>query len=175
MLDCRDASHGGRKSRRRPGRASGASFQARSLLAALPRRRGNHRGSAHKAAGDPRDPRVVGGLRVPFGGIIRIIHVYNTGVVLGLLPVLVILVILRVYLKSRDLTRLQRWRIAGIAGGRQRLGDGYSTKSVLMNDRLGLAPISRNAVPDCLPRCAAREQHERAGATRTERPCTSKK
>ena len=67
-----------------------------------------------------------------FGGIIRIIHVYNTGaafslgsgmnsslraVVLGLLPAIVILVILRVYFKSRDLTRLQRWCIAGIVGG----------------------------------------------------------
>ena len=66
------------------------------------------------------------------GGIIRIIHVYNTGaafslgsgmsrslrgIVLGLLPVLVILIILRVYFKSRDLTRLQRWCIAGIVGG----------------------------------------------------------
>ena len=66
------------------------------------------------------------------GGIIRIIHVYNTGaafslgsgmsgslraVVLGLLPVIVILVILRVYFKSRELTLLQRWCIAGIVGG----------------------------------------------------------
>ncbi len=66
------------------------------------------------------------------GGIVRIIHVYNTGaafslgsnmnsslrgVVLGLLPVIVILVILRVYFKSRDFTHLQRWCIAGIVGG----------------------------------------------------------
>ena len=39
------------------------------------------------------------------------------GIVLVLLPVLVILIILRVYFKSRDLTRLQRWCIAGIVGG----------------------------------------------------------
>ena len=66
------------------------------------------------------------------GGIIRIIHVYNTGaafslgsgmspslrgIVLGILPVIVILIILRVYFKSRDLSLLQRWCIAGIVGG----------------------------------------------------------
>ncbi len=67
-----------------------------------------------------------------FGGAFRIIHVYNPGaafslgsglsrslrgIVFGLLPVAVLAVILRVYFRNREFTRLQRWCIAGIVGG----------------------------------------------------------
>ncbi len=67
-----------------------------------------------------------------FGGILRIVHVYNLGaafslgsgmnsslrgILLGILPIIVILVILRVYFTNKDFTTLQRWCIAGIVGG----------------------------------------------------------
>jgi signal peptidase II len=62
----------------------------------------------------------------------RIIHVYNPGiafsiggdlsgslrsVLFGLLPLIVILIVVAVYFRSDDLTRFQRWCIAGIVGG----------------------------------------------------------
>ncbi len=67
-----------------------------------------------------------------FGDFFRIIRVYNPGiafsmgsglssdiraVAFGLLPLAVIAVVSFVYFRSEDLTRLQRWCIAGIIGG----------------------------------------------------------
>lgn len=67
-----------------------------------------------------------------FGDFFRIIRVYNPGIafslgsglshdiraiIFGLIPLAVICVVAFVYFRSEDLTRLQRWCIAGIIGG----------------------------------------------------------
>ncbi|HKL86760.1 MAG TPA: signal peptidase II [Treponemataceae bacterium] len=67
-----------------------------------------------------------------FGDFFRIIHVYNPGIafsiggtlsgnvrsiLFGLLPLIVILVVISVYLRSTELTSFHRWCIAGIIGG----------------------------------------------------------
>ncbi|ULQ58974.1 signal peptidase II [Brucepastera parasyntrophica] len=67
-----------------------------------------------------------------FGDFLRIIHVYNPGIafsiggglsatvrsfLFGLMPLLVIAVMFVIYFRSNDLTKLQRWSIAGIIGG----------------------------------------------------------
>ncbi len=67
-----------------------------------------------------------------FGDFFRIIRVYNPGiafsiggnlsddirsVLFGLLPLIVLLIVIGVYFRSTDLSRVQRWCIAGIVGG----------------------------------------------------------
>ena len=67
-----------------------------------------------------------------FGDFIRFVRVYNPGiafsiggelsgnirsVLFGLMPLLVILVVVFVYFRSKDLNRFQRWCITGIIGG----------------------------------------------------------
>ena len=67
-----------------------------------------------------------------FGGFFRIVHVNNPGIAFSigqgwsvaargilfrLVPLLVIIVVLGVYMRNDDFTALQRWSIAGIAGG----------------------------------------------------------
>jgi signal peptidase II len=67
-----------------------------------------------------------------FGDFFRIIRVYNPGiafsiggtlsddirnVLFGMLPLIVIIIVIGVYFRSNDLTRFQRWCIAGIIGG----------------------------------------------------------
>lgn len=67
-----------------------------------------------------------------FDGVLRIIHVYNTGaafsmgqnlaenvksIVLGIIPLLVLIMVLVIYFRSNDFTTLQRWAIAGVVGG----------------------------------------------------------
>jgi lipoprotein signal peptidase len=67
-----------------------------------------------------------------FGDFFRIVHVYNPGIafsigysltdnirsiLFGLIPLAVIAIVVVVYLRSDDLTRFQRWCIAGIIGG----------------------------------------------------------
>jgi len=66
------------------------------------------------------------------GGFLRIIHVTNPGIafsigtelpgvmrqiLFSLAPLAVIILVLGVYFRSKDLTTLQRWAIAGIIGG----------------------------------------------------------
>lgn len=67
-----------------------------------------------------------------FGGFFRIVHVNNPGIAFSigqgwsvaargilfrLVPLVVIIVVLGVYMRNDDFTALQRWSIAGIAGG----------------------------------------------------------
>lgn len=67
-----------------------------------------------------------------FGDFFRIVRVYNPGiafsigqglsgnvrgVLFGLLPLIVIGIVISVYLRSEDITRFQRWCVAGIIGG----------------------------------------------------------
>ena len=67
-----------------------------------------------------------------FDGILRIIHVYNTGAafsmgdsladvyriaLLGVLPLVVLVIVMVVYFRSEDFTYFQRWAIAGVVGG----------------------------------------------------------
>lgn len=67
-----------------------------------------------------------------FGGFFRIVHVNNPGIAFSigqgwsvaargilfrLVPLIVIIVVLGVYMRNDDFTALQRWSIAGIAGG----------------------------------------------------------
>lgn len=67
-----------------------------------------------------------------FGDFLRIIHVANKGVafslgagwgqslrqiVFSLIPLLVVIIVIRVYFRNKDFTQLQRWTIMGIAGG----------------------------------------------------------
>ncbi len=67
-----------------------------------------------------------------FDGILRIIHVYNTGaafsmghslseilrmILLGVLPLVVLVFVLVIYFKSDEFTFFQRWAIAGVLGG----------------------------------------------------------
>lgn len=66
------------------------------------------------------------------GDFLRIIHVSNTGVAFSLgatwsetirhilfllIPVVVIAIVIVIYFKNEDFTKLQRWAIAGIIGG----------------------------------------------------------
>lgn len=66
------------------------------------------------------------------GDFFRIIHVYNPGiafsiggdlsqnirsVLFGLMPLMVLCIVIGVYFRSNDFSRLQRWCIAGIIGG----------------------------------------------------------
>ena len=67
-----------------------------------------------------------------FGGILRIVHVSNTGVafsvgdslpdtvrrfLFAILPLVVIGIVFAVYFKNNTFTKLQRWAICGIVGG----------------------------------------------------------
>ena len=67
-----------------------------------------------------------------FGDFLRIIHVANKGVafslgagwgqslrqiVFSLMPLLVVIIVIRVYFRNKDFTQLQRWTIMGIVGG----------------------------------------------------------
>lgn len=66
------------------------------------------------------------------GGFLRIIHVANKGIafsfgsgfqsslrsiLFGILPLIVLILVLIVYFRSRDFTAFQRWTICGIIGG----------------------------------------------------------
>jgi signal peptidase II len=67
-----------------------------------------------------------------FGDFFRIVRVYNPGIafsiggtlshdvrgiLFGLMPLIIIAIVVLVYFRSDDLTRLQRWCVAGIIGG----------------------------------------------------------
>lgn len=67
-----------------------------------------------------------------FGGILRLVHVSNTGVafsvgdslpdtvrrfLFAILPLVVIGIVFAVYFKNNTFTKLQRWAICGIVGG----------------------------------------------------------
>lgn len=67
-----------------------------------------------------------------FGGFFRIVHVNNPGIAFSigqgwslavrsvlfrLIPLIVIIVVLGVYMRNDDFSKLQRWAISGIAGG----------------------------------------------------------
>ncbi|MBP3708931.1 MAG: signal peptidase II [Treponema sp.] len=67
-----------------------------------------------------------------FGDLLRIVHVSNLGaafsmgdnlpnilrrLLLAVLPLVVIVVVLAVYFRNDDFTRLQRWMVCGIVGG----------------------------------------------------------
>ena len=67
-----------------------------------------------------------------FGDFFRIIRVYNPGiafsiggslsgnirsVIFGLLPLFVIIIVIIVYFRSNELSKFQRWTVAGIIGG----------------------------------------------------------
>ena len=67
-----------------------------------------------------------------FGDFFRIVRVYNPGIafsiggslsqdlrsiLFGLLPLIVLAIVVAVYFRSDDLSRFQRWRVAGIVGG----------------------------------------------------------
>ena len=67
-----------------------------------------------------------------FGDFLRIIHVYNPGVafsfgaswpiflrriLFSIVPIVVLTIVMIIYFRNDDLTRLQRWAICGIAGG----------------------------------------------------------
>lgn len=67
-----------------------------------------------------------------FGDFFRIVRVYNPGIafsigsgladsarslIFGLLPLFVLIIVMTVYFRSTDLTRLQRWSVSGIVGG----------------------------------------------------------
>jgi signal peptidase II len=66
------------------------------------------------------------------GTFFRIIHVYNPGIAFSIgnglsetirgvlfafIPLIVLIIILLVYFRSNELTRFQRWAVAGIVGG----------------------------------------------------------
>ena len=67
-----------------------------------------------------------------FGDFFRIIHVNNPGIAFSIgqgwslavrgilfraIPLIVLIVVLGIYMRNDDFTRLQRWAISGIAGG----------------------------------------------------------
>ena len=67
-----------------------------------------------------------------FGDFLRIVHVNNPGIAFSIgqtwsiavrsvlfriIPLLVIIIVLGIYMRNDDFTKLQRWSIAGIAGG----------------------------------------------------------
>lgn len=67
-----------------------------------------------------------------FGNFLRIVHVNNPGIAFSIgqgwsiavrsvlfriIPLLVIIIVLGIYMRNDDFTKLQRWSIAGIAGG----------------------------------------------------------
>ena len=67
-----------------------------------------------------------------FGDFLRLIHVYNPGVAFSfgaswpdllrriafsIMPLIFLAIVIVVYMKSNDFTKLQRWAIAGIVGG----------------------------------------------------------
>lgn len=67
-----------------------------------------------------------------FGDVLRIIHVANKGIafslgngfqdsfrsiLFGILPLIVLILVLIVYFRSKDFTSFQRWSICGIVGG----------------------------------------------------------
>lgn len=67
-----------------------------------------------------------------FGNFLRIVHVNNPGIAFSIgqgwsiavrsvlfriIPLLVIIIVLGIYMRNNDFTKLQRWSIAGIAGG----------------------------------------------------------
>ena len=67
-----------------------------------------------------------------FGNFIRLIHVYNTGVafsvganwpdfvrriLFSIIPILVLAIVMGIYFRNNDFTKLQRWSISGIVGG----------------------------------------------------------
>lgn len=67
-----------------------------------------------------------------FGDFIRLIHVYNTGVafsvgagwpdiarriLFSIIPIIVLVIVMVVYFRNTDFTKLQRWAISGIVGG----------------------------------------------------------
>lgn len=67
-----------------------------------------------------------------FGGFLRIVHVNNPGIAFSIgqgwslavrgvlfraIPLIVIIVVIGIYMRNDDFTRLQRWSIAGIVGG----------------------------------------------------------
>ena len=67
-----------------------------------------------------------------FGDFIRFIHVYNTGVafsvgagwpdlarriLFSIIPICVLVLVMVVYFRNTDFTKLQRWAICGIVGG----------------------------------------------------------
>ncbi len=67
-----------------------------------------------------------------FGDFLRIVHVNNPGIAFSIgqgwslaargilfriVPLIVIMIVLGVYMRNDDFTQLQRWSIAGIAGG----------------------------------------------------------
>lgn len=67
-----------------------------------------------------------------FGGFLRIVHINNPGIAFSIgqgwsvavrsilfriIPLIVIIVVLGVYMRNDDFSKLQRWAIAGIAGG----------------------------------------------------------
>ena len=67
-----------------------------------------------------------------FGDFLRLIHVYNPGVAFSfgaswpdllrriafsIMPLIFLGIVIVVYMKSNDFTKLQRWAIAGIVGG----------------------------------------------------------
>lgn len=67
-----------------------------------------------------------------FGGFFRIIHINNPGIAFSIgqgwsiavrsilfrvIPLIVIIVVLGIYMRNDDFSKLQRWAIAGIAGG----------------------------------------------------------
>ena len=67
-----------------------------------------------------------------FGDFIRLIHVYNTGVafsvgagwpdvarriLFSIIPIVVLVIVMVVYFRNTDFTKLQRWAISGIVGG----------------------------------------------------------
>lgn len=67
-----------------------------------------------------------------FGDFLRIIRVYNGGVAFslgnswplvirrisfGLIPLIVMILVIIVYFKNKDFTKLQRWAICGVLGG----------------------------------------------------------
>ena len=67
-----------------------------------------------------------------FGGFLRIIHVNNPGIAFSIghgwsltvrsilfraIPLIVLIIVIGVYMRNDDFTRLQRWSISGIVGG----------------------------------------------------------
>lgn len=67
-----------------------------------------------------------------FGNFLRIVHVNNPGIAFSIgqgwsiavrsvlfriIPLLVIIIVIGIYMRNDDFTKLQRWSIAGIAGG----------------------------------------------------------
>lgn len=67
-----------------------------------------------------------------FGDFIRLIHVYNTGVafsvgatwpdlarriLFSIIPIIVLVLVMCIYFRNNDFTKLQRWAISGVVGG----------------------------------------------------------